>query len=187
MSSFDTRPESTGSDRTTRGGMIAVGVIAIILGIVTLVWPNATLFTIAVLFGIYLVLSGIARIAFAVSATPLGTGARWLIGILGGLIAIAGIICLFSPFESLMLLAIVIGIGWIIEGIFDLVAGITGHTITPRWWAIVVGVITLLAGIAVLILPGLALATFVITGGFLLILIGVVTVIAALTRQRQRA
>ncbi|MET1045001.1 MAG: DUF308 domain-containing protein [Microbacteriaceae bacterium] len=185
MSSFDTQPEYMLFAKRTRGGMIAVGVIAIILGIIMLVWPNATLLTIAVLFGIYLVLAGLARIAFTFSASEASAGARWLIGILGGLVLIAGIICLFSPFESLLLLTIVIGIGWIIEGIFDLVTGITGHSVTPRWWAIVVGIITLLAGIAVLFLPELALATFVITGAFLLILIGILTLIAAFTKSRQ--
>jgi len=164
--------------------MIAVGIIAIVLGIIGLVWPGAPLFTIAVLFGLYLLISGIARIAFAVSVRDIGVGLRWAIGILGGLIAIAGVFCLFNPYDSLVVLAIVLGVGWIIEGIYDIVAGITGHAITPRWWAIVIGIITLIAGIVVLLMPDVALATFVIAGGFLLILIGIMTLVAAIVRPR---
>ena len=187
MSSFDAQPDLDRYVKQIRGGLMALAIIAIVLGIVTLVWPDVSLLAVAELFGLYLVVSGAARMAFAGAATPMGTAVRWIIGFLGALVVIAGVICLYSTFESLIVLTITLGIGWIIEGIADMLAGATGQTPMPRWWAVVTGVITLIAGIAVLLLPGVALTMFVIAGGFLLILIGVATLIAAFLRADQDA
>ena len=143
-----------------KGTLITTSIIGIILGIVALVWPGATMLTVAILFGSYLVVAGIFRISAAITADFLGTGVRWLLGILGALVVVAGILCLSNPFQSLVVLAFVIGFGWIFDGIVDITAGATGATRGPRWLAIVSGVISIVAGIVVFVLPGLAITTF---------------------------
>lgn len=42
--------------------MLAWGVLTLILGVVVLVWPGKSILAAAVLFGIYLVASGIAQV-----------------------------------------------------------------------------------------------------------------------------
>ena len=54
-------------------------------------------------------------------------------------------------------------------------AGITGRSALPRWLSIVSGVISIIGGIVVFTLPGLAIVTFVIFGGWILIAIGIAT------------
>lgn len=158
-----------------RGFVIASAISAIALGIAALVWPGATLITVALLFGAYLVVSGIFRLVVAFTSDSLSTGIRWLVGIMGVFIIIAGIIALNNLAQSLLVLAFVIGFGWIFDGIAAIAAGITGRTALPRWLSIVSGVISIIGGIVVFTLPGLAIVTFVLFGGWILIAIGIAT------------
>lgn len=158
-----------------RGFVIASAISAIALGIAALVWPGATLVTVALLFGAYLVVSGIFRLVVAFTSDSLSTGIRWLVGIMGVFIIVAGIIALNNLAQSLLVLAFVIGFGWIFDGVAAIAAGFTGRTALPRWLSIVSGVISIIGGIVVFTLPGLAIVTFVIFGGWILIAIGVAT------------
>lgn len=38
--------------------LVGIGIASVVLGIIVLVWPTATLFVVAILFGIYLLISG---------------------------------------------------------------------------------------------------------------------------------
>lgn len=158
-----------------RGFVIATAISAIALGVAALVWPGATLVTVALLFGAYLVVSGIFRLVIAFTSDSLSTGIRWFVGIMGVLIIIAGIIALNNLAQSLLVLAFVIGFGWIFDGVAAIAAGITGRSALPRWLSIVSGVISIIGGIVVFTLPGLAIVTFVIFGGWILIAIGIAT------------
>lgn len=158
-----------------RAGLIASAVIGIIIGIVALVWPEPTLVVVAILFGITLIITGIYRLTMAFSAKLLPTGIRVFLGVMGAIILIAGIICLFNPGESLVLLAIVIGIGWIFQGIQEVAAGLAGAHYAPKWFLIGSGAFSIIAGIIVLFLPGAAIATFLIVGAILLVIVSVIT------------
>lgn len=162
--------------RINRGVLITVSIIGIVLGILALVWPGASLLTVAIVFGSYLVASGIFRIVAAFSVDSLSTGQRWLTGIIGLIVVIVGVIALADPFSSLYALAFLIGIGWIAEGIVDVVAAIRG-TVIPRWFGWVSGILSILAGITVFLLPGLALNLFVTIGAILLIVVSVSTLL----------
>lgn len=158
-----------------RGFVIATAISAIALGVAALVWPGATLITVALLFGAYLVVSGIFRLVIAFTSDSLSTGVRWLVGIMGVFIIIAGIIALNNLAQSLLVLAFVIGFGWIFDGVAAIAAGVTGRTALPRWLAIVSGVISIIGGIVVFTIPGVAIVTFVLFGGWILIAIGIAT------------
>jgi uncharacterized membrane protein HdeD (DUF308 family) len=169
-----------------RGQLVAVAVIGLILGLIGLFFPRATLLTVAILFGIYLVASGIFRFTAALVAQNLSTGARWLTGVLGILVVIAGIICLSNPFRALIVLAFVIGIGWVAEGILDLMAGIQG-SVHPRWIAILSGVVSLVAGIIVFVLPAAGVATFVFIAAIMLIAVSLTTLLTLPRRAKTSA
>ena len=159
-----------------RGELVAVAVIGLILGLIGVFFPGATLLTVAILFGSYLIVSGIFRITAAFVADKLNTRLRWLTGIMGLLVIVAGIFCLSNPFNSLTVLALVIGIGWIAEGIVDFMAGLRS-TVTPRWLGFVSGVITIAAGISMFWLPLAGLSVLVTVGSVLLIVVSVTTLL----------
>ncbi len=162
--------------RINRGVLIAVSVIGIVLGIIALALPGVSLLTVAIVFGSYLVASGIFRIVAAFAVGGLSVTQRWVTGILGLVVVIAGVLCLSDPFTSLFALAFLIGVGWIAEGAVDIFAAVRG-TITPRWFGWVSGALSVLAGIATFILPGVALTVFVTVAAILLIVVSVSTLL----------
>ncbi len=158
-----------------RSALITSAIAAIVLGIIALFWPGPTLLAVAIVFGIWLVIGGVVRMATAFSSHFLSTGLRWAIGILGALVAIAGVVCLFHPGSALWVLTVFIGIGWIFDGVSALFSGRDRATVGPRWLYIVGSVLSVIAGIIVLAMPAVAIATFAMFGGILLIVVGVVT------------
>lgn len=168
--------------RGVRTGIIVLAIIGLVLGVIAIVWPDATLVTVAVLFGGYLVLTGIARVALAIRARPLGSSLRWLIGTIGAVVATAGVLLLLSPATSLVILAMLLGAGWFLEGLSSIITGALDRGLGLRWWAVLSGVIGCIAGLTVLVLPAAALQAFVIVGGSLLVAISVSLLIIALQR-----
>lgn len=179
-------PRTLGVLQIHRGQLVAVAIIGIVLGLVGLFFPGAALITVAILFGIYLVASGIFRINSALLAHSLSTGIRWLTGLLGVLVVVAGVICLSDPFQSLIVLAYVIGIGWIAEGVIDIMAAVQGST-HPRWLGWVSGLISVIAGIIIFVLPALAVTTFVFIGSILLLIVSISTLITLPRKARVAA
>ncbi|MGC4962828.1 HdeD family acid-resistance protein [Gordonia sp. DT101] len=160
-----------------RSMMIATSIVGIVLGIIALIWPGATLLVIGVLFGISLIVAGLFRIYTAFAANLLSGGWRFVLGLVGVLILAAGIIALFNPEESLVFLAIFIGIGWIFQGVADLAHAVAGSVHTPRWLLVLSGVVAIIAGIVMMAIPGLALATFLWVAAIMLIVVSVVTLV----------
>lgn len=160
-----------------RSAVIAYAILGVVVGIIMLFWPTATLLVVAVLFGIALIVGGVFRLVTAFSAQSLSTGWRVLMGVVGVVVLVAGIICLFHPGQSLVLLAIVIGIGWIFQGIQDLLTFSAGSEHTNRGWIVASAILSIIAGIIVCALPGLAIGTFVLVGGILLIIVSVATLL----------
>ena len=120
---FDTTPNGTARHTGLR---IAIGILSIVVGILVVARPVDTLFFVAVLFGIQLVILGVVRIVLAASVSDLPRGLKILSVVLGILTIIAGVICFTRPQASLVILAILLAVGWIADGIADLARGFTG-------------------------------------------------------------
>ena len=167
--------------RLIRGWVVGLAVIAILLGVVGLLLPGPSLLTIAVLFGVYLVASGIHRITTAIAEHRFTASTRLLTGLLGGLIVVAGILCLSNPFLSVQTLAIFIGLGWLVEGAAGLVA-FSSFAGGARWFTLASSLVSIIAGIVMLILPTFGLQTLVTVGAILLIVLGAIA-LAELPRR----
>lgn len=168
--------------RVYRGHLVAVAVIGLILGVIGLVFPAATALTISILFGAFLLVMGVSRIVAAIVAQNLSTGLRWLSAAVGALLLVAGILAVADPFEAWQTLAIFIGIGWIIDGVMDIAAGVNG-AVHPRWFAWLSGIISIAAGVAMFVLPFTSLSLLVVIGSVLLI---AVSLSALLTLPRKQ-
>ncbi|MCC3275245.1 MULTISPECIES: HdeD family acid-resistance protein [unclassified Arthrobacter] len=166
--------------RGIRLGLATIGVVSVVLGLLVLFWPGATLEVLAVLFGLYFVVAGAIRILLGVF-TGLGPGLK-ILNILVGLALVAvGVIAIRNPAASLTALALVIGIAWIVEGVMSLAESDRGGS---RWFAIVLGVLSILAGIVVLFIPVESLAVLVIYGGIFLVVLGIIQIVRAFTFGR---
>ncbi|MET4783254.1 DUF308 domain-containing protein [Glaciihabitans sp. UYNi722] len=167
-----------------RSWIVGVAVTAILLGLIATVFPGAVLLTVAIVFGISLIVSGFFQLIVAFTAERFPGRVRWLYGVLGGLVVIAGILCLSNPFRSLSVLGVVIGLGWMLNGVASIVGGTIGEKGGPRWLSIASGIVWIVGGLLVVIIPVAGLASFVLVSGILLVIIGAATLLL-LTRSRR--
>lgn len=94
------------------------GIVVIGAGIATLVWPDITLWALAVVIGIVLVVRGALRTLASVVGRP----PMWGVWLLVGLIELGvGIAAIVWPEITIVALAIVIGIDLLIAGIAAIV------------------------------------------------------------------
>jgi uncharacterized membrane protein HdeD (DUF308 family) len=147
------------------------GLIAVLLGIVVLAWPGRTLVVLGVLFGLYLVIAGIAQVA-AASASGLPGGLRGLALISGALSILLGLFCFRSALQSVFLLGVWIGIGWLFRGVSATFAALDAPTMPGRGWAVFFGIISALAGIVLISDPIGSLATLAVLSGIWLLVLG---------------
>jgi uncharacterized membrane protein HdeD (DUF308 family) len=89
---------------------------------------------------------------------------RWGWILADGILAvIVGIFALAAPGATVLLLALFLGFGLLISGIIEITAALrVQHGAPGRWWVVVFGVITLLAGIFVIFHPGAGVAILVV-------------------------
>ena len=170
-----------------KGLRIALGVICLVLGLVALIWPQATLLVVALVFGLQLIAVGLIRVVAAVALKELPGWSRAVSGILGALTVVAGIICFFRPGTSLLVLALVLAVGWIIDGISELVSAFAVPRRTgERIGLIAFGIVGLIAAVVVLIFPGESLLLLARIGGVILLAFGVLALVAAFAGRGKR-
>jgi uncharacterized membrane protein HdeD (DUF308 family) len=173
-------------ERLARRGwlwLLGLGVISVVIGIVVLVWPSQTLRVVGVLFGIYLLISGVIEIVLAF-APGLRGGARFISVLTGGLSILLGLICFRGALESILLLALWIGFSWLIIGITRAVAAGSSPYVPHRGWQIFGGILLAIGGIVIIMAPLDSIFALAVLAGIWLIVIGVWQVVEAFMTRR---
>lgn len=165
-------------DRTWKS-LLAVGIVSIIMGLIVLFWPGPTLVVVAVLFAIYLIISGIFLVVATFGAPDHSGWWRLLSFVAGVLSIILGVIAIRNPVESIILLAIWIGVAWIFRGVANLSLYSSTTELPGRGIGIFLAIITLLAGIILIVWPASSIGTLVWVSGILLIVVGIFEVVDA--------
>ncbi|MDQ2625606.1 MAG: HdeD family acid-resistance protein [Actinomycetota bacterium] len=165
------------------------GVLALVLGVLILARPGNSILAAAILFGIYLLITGVAQTIFAFSLPVISAGGRVLLFISGAASLILAILC-FRHFNSdeealaVLLLAIWIAVGFIFRGVATAVAAISDPALPGRGWQIFMGVVSLLAGLVTLAAPFTSLWILALVVGSWLIVIGIAEIITAVSIRR---
>ena len=165
--------------------LLLIGVLAVALGVIVLAWPGKTLFVAGVLFGIYLVVSGIGYV-FAAFGMHAGAAMRVLTFITGIVSLVLGFFCFRDKFEAVTLLAIWIGVSWLFRGMTLLAAALSLDPLPGRGWQVLSGLIIVVGGAVLIVSPLDSIAVLTLVAGCWLIAIGIVDVITAL-QVRSRA
>lgn len=171
----------------SRGWQVAYGVITVIAGMVAVVWPAVSAVTLAIVFAVQLFVLGIYRIVAAFAVPESSTGGRVLAVVIGIVSIVVAVLCLRSPLQTLIVLTLVLGAFWLVNGIVEIVDGIAGRGDSGRVWSIVGGLIGVIGGIVVLSSPILSAVALAWVLGFVLIGHGVVAIVAAFSRPAAAA
>ena len=111
----------------------------------------------------------------------------WIFAIIRGVLGIIfGLIALFAPIATALVLAIVIGIYAIVDGVFDIIEAIRhrGSSSSSMAFRIVLGAVSILFGILVLVWPGMSLGILVIMVSIWAIVIGILQILSSVGHRR---
>lgn len=158
------------------------GVIALLAGIVLLVWPVKSAVIVTGIFASYLVVAGLVYIGLAVFSRIEGGWARIGHIVLGLIYIVAGVIAFANLGVAAATLALVvvilIGISWIVDGVVALsLLGQDGS----RVWTLLYALLSIVAGIVVLFSPLYAAAVLCLVLGVSLVALGLVQIVRAIT------
>jgi uncharacterized membrane protein HdeD (DUF308 family) len=163
--------------------LVALGAVSVILGIIVLAWPKETLRVVGILFGIFLLISGVIEI-FVAFAPEIRTSTR-VLSVLGGALSIVlGLICFRGTLESILLLALWIGFGWLITGITRAVSAGSAPYTPYRGWQIFGGVLLAIAGVVLIVSPVASIGALTLLAGIWLVVIGIWQMIEAFVLRR---
>jgi uncharacterized membrane protein HdeD (DUF308 family) len=138
--------------RSTWQVLLLTRILTVALGVIVLAWPKKTLVVTGVLFGIYLVVSGVGCVLAAFGAHT-GVAMR-VLGFLGGVVSVVlGFFCFRDQLESILLLALWIGIGWLFRGLTLLAAALSFDHLPARGWQALSGVIIVIGGGMLIVSP----------------------------------
>jgi uncharacterized membrane protein HdeD (DUF308 family) len=157
-------------DRKTSMWLLALrGVIAIVFGVLAILWPGVTLVALALLFGAYVLVNGVITIVAAFRRQP--DAARRTAMVISGLLGVAaGVIALVWPAITALALVVIVGAWAVVTGMLEIWAA---TRLPGQWLPLVVGIATMVIGILVLVRPGIGAVALALTVGVYAIIAGV--------------
>ena len=171
MSTNDTLPTDPNVLSVARDwpAVLFMGIVTLALGVVVIAWPSQTLTVLSILLGLQILLLGIFRLIVAFSDETVSPG---LTGFIGVLLIIGGVIVLRNPFETVAVLATILGVAWIVIGVVEVIESIANSRAESRGMMFFGGLLSLAAGIVVVVWPAPTVTVIAWIAGFYLIVFG---------------
>lgn len=168
------------------GLVLAYGLVTLGLGIVLVVWPEASVTVFTVLIAIQLIIAGIFRIVAALAMSKVDGGMRALVGLSGGVALVVGLLVLREPLQTVVVLGLILGVWWVVAGVIDIIGAFLSPSSAGRGWDILTGVVSLLAGGFLLVYTEISLHVLVVFVAIWLILAGLLAIVAAFRLRSAR-
>lgn len=166
---------------------LILGILFIGLGILVLATPVATFLTIAVLFSIGFVISGIVEIVYSISNRRNLSNWGWYFA--GGIMTfILGVLLSARPDFSALLLSLYIGFWLLFRSIMYISTSVElKDTGSKNWgWILAFGILGVIFSFILLWNPVIAGIGFVFWIGFGLLLLGIINIILSFSIRRFR-
>jgi uncharacterized membrane protein HdeD (DUF308 family) len=161
------------------------GIVAIVFGVLTFIWPGITLLALVILYGAFAFTDGILAIAAAIRGGA--PAPRWWLALLGVFGIAAGVLTLFWPQITALVLLFFIA-GWAIaSGILQIIGAIKlREEISDEWLLIASGVLSVTFGVLLVLWPKAGALAMVLVIGAFAIMYGILLITFAL-RLRKHA
>ncbi len=163
------------------------GVVAVIFGLLALIWPAQTLVSLVLFFGAYAFVDGVFAIVTGIAS--IRRYDRWWATLLEGLAGVGiGLLTFFRPNITALGLVYSIGAWAFITGIFEIVAAIElRRVIKDEWMMVLSGLLSILFSVVLFFFPGAAGLSMVWLIGVYAVVFGVsILVLAFRLRGLQR-
>lgn len=161
------------------------GLLSVLVGVLALVVPGATLLFLGLLFGVSLMITGVSSIALGLTGE--GSPGRQTLSVLLGFAAVlAGIFCFVRPGAGIIAIVLSVAFWFMLVGVGDLVAAVQEKR--HRVWRGLLGVIAIAAGVILVVDPVIGLSTVALLAGLGFLLRGAAEIGFALQlRKTQKA
>jgi uncharacterized membrane protein HdeD (DUF308 family) len=161
------------------------GAVALIAGIVLLVWPLKTAIIVTGIIAAYLIVAGLVYVGLGIFSGKKSGWARVGFIALGVLYIVAGVVAFLNLAAATITLAFVtaifLGVSWIFDGIMALTLL---NRDGSKAWTIIYAIISIAAGVIVLFSPLLAAVALWWVLGITLVVLGIIQIVRAITLGR---
>jgi uncharacterized membrane protein HdeD (DUF308 family) len=161
------------------------GALAVLFGILALIWPGVTVVVLVALFGAYALVDGILALGSAAFGGTRAAGRRgWLIleGVVG---VITGIITFAWPGVTALALLWIIAFWAIVTGVLEIIAAIRlRREMEGEWMLILSGALSVVFGLLLAIWPGAGALTLIVLIAIYAIIFGVALIVLGLRMRR---
>jgi len=168
----------------SRGYTVLRGIIALILGLVALAFPE-------VVVGIFTYFIGFLAIIFSASVLLNGVGiggrgeSNWILIVLGVLGIVVGFLILLSPTVFIVALVYLISLFLFIVGFGDLITGLTTSELGgSRWLLVLIGIVSIIVSGILLFNPLYSTILVVQIIGAYAIIIGILGIVLGFLSRR---
>ncbi len=161
--------------------VIARGVIAVVFGLVAMIWPVSTALGLVVLWGVFALVDGVASLVGAFRVE--GAGSRTLLVVLGVISLLAAFFAIVHPLSAAVTLTWVVGIWLIVRAALEALVAVRDETGTMRWLRLGAAAFLLLAGVLFAANPGRAALAVTFWLGLMAVLSGIAFVVAGLAAR----
>jgi uncharacterized membrane protein HdeD (DUF308 family) len=164
------------------------GVAGILFGVFTFLAPGISLAALVLLYGAWAFADGVLAIATAVRRR--GEADRWWVLVLQGVLGIAaGVVTLFWPAITALVLLYVIAAWAIATGVLEVAAAIRLRKVVAGEWMLALsGVLSIVLGVVLVLFPGIgALGVVFWIGAYALVSGALLVALAVRLRSRRRS
>ncbi len=152
--------------------LLIVGALNIVAGLAAVIWPGITVLVLAILLGMFLLISGAAVLAIGTSVRSLS------MVVLGVLAVIAAVICLAHPGTAVVAILLGCALWFFVNGVVELSAAIMGVAGRLLWG--VLGVLSIAAAVIMISNTDVAVRTVALIAGISFVIHGAGEVALAL-------
>src|SRR5271154_3068938 len=161
------------------GWYLAAGIIAMIFGFFVISYRHASVYAIIYLASGFFIAVGLFEILAGIRAVR----ERWPHLVFGVIWVAAGVVGFVWPHITIFIVAVLVGWGFLVLGIFDIINSIRYHYL-PYWWAYLIrGIIAVALGFLCIRHPGAPLTALVVLIGIGAIVFGAVELIGAFSAR----
>jgi uncharacterized membrane protein HdeD (DUF308 family) len=161
---------------------VVSGALALLVGIIAMVWPLETAVAVVVLWGILILLDGLGVALVALLDRELEGRLMLLVG--AALALLVALFAIFRPNVAAATAVWVVGVWLVVRGLFDSVQALRSASGTTLWLLLAGAAFTVALGVLFLARPGGSLTALTFVLGFLTALRGLALIVSGLrTRQ----
>jgi uncharacterized membrane protein HdeD (DUF308 family) len=160
------------------------GIVAVVFGLLALVWPGHLLAALVTIFGVFLLVIGIVATAGALMHRSESKNWVWLM-VPGAVGIVVGLITIARPTMTTVILAYLIGIWAIVNGVVEIYNAFKlRKDIAGEWIPFLVGVVSVVLGIVLFLTPHTAGAALVRLIGLFALGLGILWLAVAYRTRR---